>query len=470
MKGAFMMRNTCSRSGATRGIFALMLWGVLALVMPGIALAEGQPIEDDIFTSDQFTPAEGCACHAEFISQWEMSLHSQASFNPTFEAKLDEAEPATRAQIEDFCRSCHGPVAYMTGELGMAAEDMTGASADSIGCSFCHQVTGTDEPIANLSQRVEPDGVYRGGLDDAQAPHPAMTSEFHRTAEFCGSCHNVNHPVNGLALEATYTEWLNSPQAEQGITCQDCHMSEAPGVIGPTPGRVAEMAPEREEVHRMTFWGAHVERGNAEAAVQMLRAAATLTVEVPDVLTDGSVEGVVQVTNSGAGHYLPTGLTDVRQMWLEVLAVDEAGTETEIARQAFGTVFRDAEGQYPAQIWDAVAIQSDIRVPPMESVPVTFTASLPEGAESGTIVARLKYSSITDKLAEAAGRENPVTLMSEISQPIYASPEAKQAAERGDGLLGIDTGTLVVALGALAVVVVAAIGILVLRKRKSAGA
>lgn len=454
-----------------KGTFALLLLTILVLAVPSIALAEGQPIEEGIYTSDRFTAAEGCACHTEFVSQWEMSLHSKASFNPTFEAKLDEAEPATRELIEDFCRSCHGPVAYMTGELGMAAEDMTGASADSIGCSFCHQVTGTDEPITNLSQRVEADGVYRGGLDDPQAPHPARTTEFHRSAEFCGGCHNVNHPVNGLALEATYTEWLNSPQAEEGITCQDCHMSEAPGVVGPTPGRVAAMGPEREEIHRMTFWGAHVERGNADAAVQMLRAAATLTVEVPDVLAEGPGEGVVQVTNSGAGHYLPTGLTDVRQMWLEVLVVDAQGTETEIARQAFGTVFKDAEGQYPAQIWDAVAVQSDIRVPPMESVPVTFTASLPEGAESGTIVARLKYTSITDKLAEAAGRENPVTLMSEISQPIYASPEAKQAAERVDGgLMGIDTGTLAMALGALVAVVAAAIGILVLRKRKSAGA
>lgn len=440
------------------------------LILPAHALAAGQPIEDGIAVSTDFTPVEGCSCHAEFIEQWEQSLHSKASFNSTFEAKLDEAEPETRAQIETFCRSCHGPAAYMTGELGLPAEQMTGAAADSIGCSFCHQVVGTGEPIANLSQRVELDGVYGGGLGEAQAPHPARLSEFHRTSEFCGGCHNVNHPVNGLALEATYTEWLNSPWADEGVTCQDCHMSEAPGKIGPSPGRVAAMGPEREAIHRMTFWGAHVERGNPEAARTMLQNSAELELSVPEIVS-GEQAGVVRITNVGAGHYLPTGLTDVRQMWLEVLSVDSSGNETEIARRAFGTVFKDAQGNYPAQIWDATGVQSDVRIPPRESVEVTFTATLPEGVDSANIVARLQYSSIPEKLAERAGRENPVTLMADATQAIYSSAEAKDAAARAEGqpLGGVGEQVVWWLLGGLGLAMVAIAAWWIMRARKASG-
>ncbi|MBS3973367.1 MAG: hypothetical protein KGZ89_00635 [Actinobacteria bacterium] len=439
-----------------------------SLSLPAQVLASGQPIEDGIAVSADFTPVEGCSCHAEFIGQWEQSLHSKASFNPTFEAKLDEAEPETRAQIETFCRSCHGPAAYMTGELGLPAEQMTGAAADSIGCSFCHQVVGTDEPITNLSQRVQLDGVYGGGLEDAQAPHPARLSEFHRGSEFCGGCHNVNHPVNGLALEATYTEWLNSPWADEGVTCQDCHMSEAPGKIGPSPGRVAAMGPEREAIHRMTFWGAHVERGNPEAARAMLQNSAELELSVPEIVS-GEQSGVVRITNVGAGHYLPTGLTDVRQMWLEVVSVDSSGGETELARRAFGTVFKDAQGNYPAQIWDATGVQSDDRIPPRESVEITFTAALPEGADSASVVARLQYRSISEKLAESAGRENPITLMADATQVIYASAEAKDAAGRAESqsLGGVGDQFVWWILGGLGLVVAALAAWWIMRARKA---
>ena len=61
-------------------------------------------------------------------------------------------------------------------------------------------------------------------------------SALHTTSKICGGCHNVDHPVNGMHLETTYTEWEKSPQARKGIQCQDCHMSESPPTVGPSAG------------------------------------------------------------------------------------------------------------------------------------------------------------------------------------------------------------------------------------------
>jgi len=246
-------------------------------------------------------------------------------------------------------------------------------------------------------------------------------------------------------------------------------MSEAPGKIGPSPGRVAAMGPEREAIHRMTFWGAHVERGNPEAARIMLQNAAELELSVPEILS-GKQIGTVRITNTGAGHYLPTGLTDVRQMWLEVVSVDPSGKEMELARRAFGTVFKDAQGSYPAQIWDATGVQSDDRIPPRESVEVTFAATLPEGVDSASIVARLQYSSITEKLAERAGRENPTTLMADATQVIYSSGQAREegdrVANRAPGGVGWITWWL---LGGLGLLVAASTAWWIMRARKGQG-
>jgi len=68
-------------------------------------------------------------------------------------------------------------------------------------------------------------------LTNPAAPHPAVYSKLHESAEFRGGCHNVNHPTNAVHLESTYAEWMAGPYAVEGTVCQDCHMSSAPGVI-----------------------------------------------------------------------------------------------------------------------------------------------------------------------------------------------------------------------------------------------
>jgi nitrate/TMAO reductase-like tetraheme cytochrome c subunit len=391
--------------------------------------------------SSEFQSAEGCGCHAALYEQWRESMHAKALTDPLYLYKLAEAEKATNGALGPFCNSCHAPVAVMAGELtstGLSKVSQQGK--EGVTCDLCHQVVGTEGRIGNTSLKVQADGVKRAQLKDSRSPaHATAYSAFHESAEFCGNCHDVYHPVNGLLLEATYTEWKNGPYAKEGIVCQDCHMTPGPGVTKPNPGKAAAGGPEREHIYMMTFAGGNVGLGDAARAEERLKAAAKIDIDIPDVIEPGrKAKAVVKVTNVGAGHYLPTGLTDVRQMWLEVKALDASGKEIAGTRHEYGTVFKDAKGNYPAQIWDAVAIQSDDRIPPRESSTDEVAFTMPDGAV--TIQAALYYRSAPEEMAKKAGVEIPTTEMAKVEKTVFTSAEAKSKASvpapGGDGRAG----------------------------------
>jgi len=390
------------------------------------AFAASVPVKPGAATPSQFVSAQGCRCHGSLVAEWQASMHSKALEDPLFTTKVAEGDKATGNNLGPFCRRCHAPVANMTGEDNSAS--MSPASAEGITCTFCHQITSVAKPVGNVSQLIEANGVYRGQIEDPQSPHEPVYSALHKTSEVCGGCHNVMHPVNGMHLESTYAEWQKSPQAKQGIQCQDCHMSETPPTVGPSTGSAASGAATRPNIYHMTFAGAQVALGDPARATALLKSAAKVEVSAPEIVAAGTKGKVsVKVTNTGAGHSLPTGLTEVRQMWLELVVVDDAGKETLLGTHVYGTVLKDAKGKHPVQLWDATSIYSDDRIAPMESVTETFKVALPDGVTAADLRARLLYKSTGDDLAKAAGVENPVTTMAEAVARVFATPEAKAA-------------------------------------------
>lgn len=433
---------------------------VMALLIGAVssAAAAPKPVAPGDAKPSDFESVAGCGCHSGLVNEWSESMHALALEDPIYQAKLQEAKDATDGALGAFCNACHGPIATMTREID--SEKMSPVSSEAIGCSFCHQAVGLNGKPANTSHLVETDGVRRAQLKDPEAPHPAAYSAFHESAEFCGGCHNVDHPINGMHLEATYTEWKNGPWARDGVVCQDCHMSSQPGAIGPSRGRAAAGAPERMNISRMLFVGGQVELGPSDIATARLQSAADLVLEVPSIVAAGeSVEVTVTITNKGAGHYLPTGLTEVREMWLAVYAEEESGERTQIGERRFGTILQDDKGNAPAELWEATSIKSDDRIPPRESVTDTFEFTMPAGAERAGISAALYYRSVPEELAEKAGVENPTTEMVAASQRVFASEEIAQQTpweEREAANEGGASGALWVVL--VVVVVAAAIG------------
>jgi len=425
---------------------------VLIVAGAGSAFAASRPVAANNTPATGFAGEQTCDCHSNFITEWQQSMHSKALTDPLFKTKLAEGNAATSNALGPFCLKCHGPVGTMTNQLGNT--DPNVAAAQGIPCSFCHQVTGASSPTNNVSLLVDPSGTYRAQIATPTAPHPTAVSTFHNSAEICGSCHNVAHPGNGLPVEATYSEWLASPQAKAGTTCQDCHMSQTPGQIGPSVGWDAGGGPRRP-VYQMSFMGAQVGLGNPILAEQMLQNAATLQLDSPGVLEGAKSTSVtVTITNVGAGHDLPTGLTEVRQMWLDVTFTGPDGKVTELGKHTYGTVLKDASGKYPAELWNATGIQSDDRIPPMGVSVSSYRFSLPDGAEYGTIKAQLLYRSAPADLAKKAGAPNPTTVMAEQSQPVYASVAAERQANAGELNAAADSPIMPLVISILGLLVI----------------
>ncbi len=392
-----------------------------------------EPITYEVlFKASQFTEASTCGgCHTTIYQQWQGSMHNNAMEDRLYKGLHALGSEQTGGAIDAFCTSCHTPIGTFSGEVPpLDGPDISENTRDGVQCDFCHTVTDSTG-IGNASFVFGPSDTKKGPFDDAVSPfHQTEYSELHTRSEFCGMCHDVNHPVNGVALEATYSEWKDSPYAEQGIQCQDCHMTPGPSVTKPNPGKAASMGPTRPHIYTHQFVGGNATELASEAhrqlAVERLQAAASLSLTAtPPPAPGGSISLDVGVTNTGAGHYLPTGLTEVRQMWLEVTATDSSGKEffhagaldekgdIDPGTEVFHTVFMDADGNETDLPWAAVSLLKDKRVPPMGTVTDNYSIPVPANTSGPlTIKATLHYrtapQSTVDQLLGDEAFEVPV--------------------------------------------------------------
>jgi hypothetical protein len=344
---------------------------------------------------------------------WVSSMKGQAARDPVWHAALAIANQDAN-QSGEYCIRCHSPSAWLGGrslpsDASGFIEQFPINDFDGISCHFCHRavnpVLEPDSPAEDASilaalefppgsgrgngrYVVDPDDVRRGPFDDVpdnlHDPVPIIPSAFHRKSEICATCHDLGNPAylrkpdgtyvledkkagHGPGMphptqdphdmfpeQRTYSEWLNSEFATDGVLftdgrfggnhptgvmkeCQDCHMPDQF-----TGGCFAYEFPpffERPDMPQHSFAGANTwvlralralyddgDTGLTEDAVidaearayQMLRAASDLQVEqTSDTLT-------VRVIN-WSGHKLPSGYPEGRRMWLNVRFLDDVG-------------------------------------------------------------------------------------------------------------------------------------------------
>jgi hypothetical protein len=440
----------------------LKLWIAPLILITVFVLVHVLPISADKIEIDQFISPETCSdCHDEIYGQWQNSMHNLSHNDPVyllvsgyFLKGLTHEDEVAEAES---CVKCHTPVGNVSGFPEKSSDDRSKVSeiaTHGIQCDYCHSATGA-EKMYNNGIILEPGhgeddpGIKRGPLDDCETEfHDTMFSEFHTSAEICGTCHNVKHVRFNTNLETTYDEWKNGPynseDPEKRVTCQQCHMRQRPGIpsTGSTdrpdnPGYAASWAVEREHVPTHYFVGGNsyvpgsyrdtVKPGMAE---ERLQNAALLTVD-DGRLKQGKID--ITIKNSGAGHFLPTGLTDVRQMWLEIIVEDQKGSIVYSSGCAdengylpknsyiYNTVFGDGNGNEILNISKAREILKDNRIPPLESK--TEAISLPEGERKNlTVNVRLLYriasQKIIDTIAEKGKYELPVIVMAEVEKKI----------------------------------------------------
>jgi Cytochrome c554 and c-prime len=406
----------------------------------------------------QFTAPEVCrGCHPDKYDEWTGSVHSLAFQDPIYQGELNRAVKAVGHDIARQCEGCHSPAGMVTGEIkepGLAG--LSVMAREGVSCDICHSISGTThwetpshEPENGsfiLTPGVETkDGIeltkrgpFKPSDNCGMGFHKCVESPLHMQAELCAGCHDVYHYDAHFPLESTYLEWKHGPYAQRDIVCQDCHMVDLPTFM-----RSADefRKPDRKE-YRHFFNGAnyliyYLAEGAArkagdekkaailkekyEMALKRLQSAAD--VEVSPVYSTGKLEEVkVRVKNVRAGHNLPTSLTNIRQMWLEVTAKDEQGN----VLMTSGTI--DPQGHLPDNTrifnsdgmgnnfhfavdpWVITAFSRYDTIPPRGYKDVYYGLNAPQGVKKITLQVKLRYRQADQGVAEALLKAEPASI------------------------------------------------------------
>ncbi len=343
----------------------------------GIVL-ESLPTDDD--PAHVFQAPETCAtCHAAIYEQWTRSTKARTNRNgwvaglyngtdatmglgpppdpnrpPYFgflsRHNVDAAGPTRNGE----CANCHQPEYVGVEPTNTNFNRFTGAEHRGVTCAFCHKIVDVDVSPAGIGRpnlvgghgapghgdalalpaktimrrsTIDP-GLYFGPLDDVTFRTVDMRASYGavlRSSRLCAACHEDNADprdangdfrgtYDGPPSQTTYSEWAASPYAAAGVECQDCHM---PPVEAARLCDVVDIPRDARQVRSHAFEG---------TTPEFLRRAVTLRSAA--VVDRDTLRVTVDVTNSGAGHHVPTGVT-LRNLVLVVSVRDRDGNRLE---------------------------------------------------------------------------------------------------------------------------------------------
>ncbi len=222
--------------------------------------ATGNFIPADALMNDDYC----LKCHADIHKDWSNSVHRFSSFNnPPYFASVSQTREVSLArdqsvQASRWCAGCHDPVPFFSGAFDDPNFDMLGHATGQAGitCTACHAITNVNSVRGNADYTIEEPLHYpfansenevlqwiNNQLVKAKPSFHKKTflKPFHKTAEFCSTCHKVhlplalNHYKPFLRGQNHYDPYLLSgvsghgarsfyypPKAEEN--CNRCHM------------------------------------------------------------------------------------------------------------------------------------------------------------------------------------------------------------------------------------------------------
>ena len=296
-------------------------------------------------------PASCKSCHAQHYRECASSMHAYASRDPVFLAMNRRGQQETGGALGGFCVNCHAPMAVREGATsdGLNLADVP-AALQGVGCYFCHNVDGI-EGTHDAALRLANDVTMRGRITDPaanpahrSAPSSLLSGADPRSASACGVCHDIVLPSPpapaAIALERTFDEWKTSvfapeqaPHPSAVATCASCHMPP-----GPAPEPIAEgpglhVVARTRHAHHFAAVDAPLDAfpdtGDAaeDAALRSLqreqiRQLLDVTLRIDVCVQVIGVGSAVTVTldNAGAGHAFPSGASQDRRVFVEVIA------------------------------------------------------------------------------------------------------------------------------------------------------
>jgi len=405
-----------------------------------ISTADGKPLDIDTFVSN-----ESCAvCHEREWTEFNGSMHSAAHGEPLYRGFAELARKEAGDKMYAFCSGCHSAAGVVSGLIPKKQERELPVEAKAgVSCDVCHQIsslTGTEGPWGepgNASFMLTAGQIKyaASGLFQKNRAHAGEQRAFFAKAEFCASCHTVIHPDNGLRIENTYGEWKASVYAQKGIQCQDCHMrnveemKKVAETLQPivVKGQRAVNGEERD-IYRHYFVGGNANadrlaggKTHAKMAEAWLQSAARIELKTPPGYTPGGKLPIeVIVHNVGAGHNLPTGVTELRQLWVDLRISDQQGKtlfrsgnldeKGDFAADTiwFGAVAVDQAGKMTMKPWEMVRLAHKRTIPPKDALKTPIAPELPKDLSGPlTIAAKLLYRSAPPSAVTLAMPDRP---------------------------------------------------------------
>lgn len=344
--------------------------------------ASGKFISERVLMNDTYC----LRCHSDLHEDWLHSAHRLSSFNnPAYRASVRETrQVATErngsVQASRWCAGCHDPVPFFSGKFDNPDYDDVGDATAHAGitCTSCHAIQSIDSHVGNADYTIdEPkhypfaysDHPFLRSLSDLMVKaKPAfhkqeMLKPFHKTAEFCGTCHKVSLPgeVTGykdwLRGQNHYDSYLLSGVSGHGArsfyyppraqtNCNGCHMQPvASDQFGaqydPKIGSLA--------VHGHRFPSANSalshwigDSAGIETHKQLLQDC--MRIDLFGLRREAKIDGelIAPLPNEGAtvvkgesylletvlrtltlGHHFTQGTTDSNQVWVEITATQD---------------------------------------------------------------------------------------------------------------------------------------------------
>jgi tetratricopeptide (TPR) repeat protein len=428
--------------------------------------ANGGFIPAQVLDNDEYC----LKCHADAYASWEHSAHHFSSFNnPAYLASVRETREVAYQRDGDvsasrWCAGCHDPVPFFSGAFDDPKFDDVGHPTAQAGitCTVCHAITHVNSTRGNADFTIEEPLHYpfafsqtpwlqwlNNQLIKAKPEFHKRTflKEFHKTSEFCSTCHKVHLPFalnqykEFLRGQNHYDSWLLSGVSGHGArgfyfpekaqtACADCHMKlQASADFG---AQVFESTGGVPSIHDHLFAAGNVavpalrgfEQQVADKHRQFLQG--ILRVDIFGIKEGGAVDGQLHaplrptvptlvpgqtylletvVRTLTVGHEFTQGTVDSNEVWLDVTlssggrVIGRSGGRDlrgEVDRWAhyFNVFMLDREGnrinrRNPQDIFTPLY---DHQIPPGASRVVHFSFVVPEDlTDSIEVTIKLQY-------------------------------------------------------------------------------
>ena len=319
-------------------------------------------------------------CHADVHKGWEDSVHRFSSFNnPAYLASVRQTREFAlkrdgNGRVSRLCAGCHDPVPFFSGAFDDPDfDDVNDPTARAgLTCTACHAITNVNSTLGNGDYTIEEPQHYpftfsenpvlrfvNRQLVKAKPSFHKKTfmKPFHKTAEFCATCHKVHLPeelndYKWLRGQNHYDAYLLSGVSGHGArsfyyppvaetNCNGCHMPlEASNDFG------AQFFDGAEElsVHSHLFPSANTAIAHLRGRPDIVEAhrefnEGVMRVDLFGVKEGGVIDGALQapirpdvptlkpgssylletiIRTVKMGHLFTQGTVDSNEVWMDV--------------------------------------------------------------------------------------------------------------------------------------------------------